>query len=79
VTHSPIEAGLAALAAAEQIAQVVTTDSVGYAPSSTSLGHRGKVKILPSGALLGCAMARIMSGDPLAPLAEHWPPAQNLK
>jgi ribose-phosphate pyrophosphokinase len=74
VTHSPIGAGLAALAAAEQIAQVVITDSVGYAPSSASLGQPGKVKILPSGELLGCAIARMMSGDPLAPLAEHWPP-----
>jgi ribose-phosphate pyrophosphokinase len=74
VTHTPIEAGLAALAGAEEIAQVVITDSVGYAPSSTSLGHRGKVKILPCGELLGCAIARMMSGDPLSPLAEHWPP-----
>jgi hypothetical protein len=24
--------------------------------------------------LLGCAMARMIGGDPLAPLAEHWPP-----
>ncbi len=74
VTHSPIEAGLAALAASAEIAQVVITDSVGYAPSAASLGQRGKVKILPCGELLGCAMARIVSGDPLAPLAEHWPP-----
>jgi ribose-phosphate pyrophosphokinase len=74
VTHSPIEAGLAALAAAEQIAQVVITDSVGFAPGAAALGQRGKVKILPCGELLGCAMARMMSGEPLAPLAEHWPP-----
>ena len=74
VTHSPIEAGLAALAASAEIAQVVITDSVGYAPNSASLGQRGKVRILPCGELLGCAMARIVSGDPLAPLAEHWPP-----
>jgi ribose-phosphate pyrophosphokinase len=74
VTHSPIETGLAALVAAQEIAQVVITDSVGYAPSSASLGQRGKVKILPCGELLGCAMARMMSGDPLAPLGEHWPP-----
>jgi ribose-phosphate pyrophosphokinase len=74
VTHTPIEVGLAALAAAEQISQVVVTDSVGYEPSPASLGQRGKVKILPCGELLGTAMARMMSGDPLAPLAEHWPP-----
>ena len=74
VTHTPMEDGLAALAAADDIAQVVVTDSVGYAPSTTSLGKRGKVKILPSGELLGCAMARMVSGEPLSDLAEHWPP-----
>jgi ribose-phosphate pyrophosphokinase len=74
VTHTPIEAGLAALGAAAEIAQVVITDSVGFAPGVVSLGQRGKVKILPCGELLGCAMARMMSGEPLAPLAEHWPP-----
>jgi ribose-phosphate pyrophosphokinase len=74
VTHSPIETGLAALAAADEIAQVVITDSVGYAPATASLGQRGKVKILPCGELLGSAMARMVNGDPLAPLAEHWPP-----
>jgi ribose-phosphate pyrophosphokinase len=74
VTHTPLEDGLAALAAADDIAQVVVTDSVGHAPNPVSLGKRGKVKILPSGELLGCAMARMMTGDPLAPLAEHWPP-----
>jgi len=74
VTHTPLEDGLAALVAADDIAQVVVTDSVGYAPSAASLGKRGKVKILPCGELLGCAMARILSGEPLAPLAEHWPP-----
>jgi ribose-phosphate pyrophosphokinase len=74
VTHTPLEDGLAALAAAQDIAQVVVTDSVGYAPGSASLGTKGKVKILACGELLGCAMARMLSGDPLAPLAEHWPP-----
>jgi ribose-phosphate pyrophosphokinase len=74
VTHTPLEEGLAALAATDDIAQVVVTDSVGHAPSPVSLGKRGKVKILPIGELLGCAMARMMTGDPLAPLAEHWPP-----
>src|SRR5882757_7771064 len=74
VTHTPLEDGLAALVAADDIAQVVVTDSVGYAPSAASLGKRGKVKILPCGELLGCAMARMLSGEPLAPLAEHWPP-----
>jgi len=71
VTHTPLDDGLAALATADDIVQVVVTDSVGYTPTPAK---RGKVKILPSGELLGCAMARMMSGDPLAPLAEHWPP-----
>jgi len=71
VTHTPLEDGLMALAAADDIAQVVVTDSVGYAPM---LGKPGKIRILPSGEILGCAMARMMSGAPLAPLAEHWPP-----
>jgi ribose-phosphate pyrophosphokinase len=74
VTHTPLEDGLAALASADAIAQVVVTDSVGYAPTIAVVGKRGKVKILPSGELLGCAMARMMSGAPLAPLTEHWPP-----
>ena len=69
-----MEDGLAALAAADDIAQVVVTDSVGYAPSTTSLGKQSKVKILPSGELLGCAMARMVNCEPLADLAEHWPP-----
>jgi ribose-phosphate pyrophosphokinase len=73
VTHAPIATGLAALAAAEDIAQVVITDSVGCVPNLAA-GHRAKVKLLSAGELLGCAMARIVSGDSLAPLAEHWPP-----
>jgi ribose-phosphate pyrophosphokinase len=74
VTHTPIEAGLATLAAAQDIAQVVVTDSVGYAPNLVTSAHQAKIKLLPAGDLLGCAMARIVSGDSLAPLAEHWPP-----
>jgi ribose-phosphate pyrophosphokinase len=74
VTHTPIETGLAALVAAEDIAQVVITDSVGYAPNLGASGHRGKMTLLSAGELLGCAMARMVSGDALAPLAEHWPP-----
>jgi ribose-phosphate pyrophosphokinase len=74
VTHTPIEAGLDALAAAQDIAQVVVTDSVGYAPNLATPGSRAKIKLLSAGELLGCAMARMVSGDSLAPLAEHWPP-----
>jgi ribose-phosphate pyrophosphokinase len=74
VTHTPIETGLAALVAAEDIAQVVITDSVGYVPNLGASSHRGKMTLLSAGELLGCAMARMASGDSLAPLAEHWPP-----
>jgi ribose-phosphate pyrophosphokinase len=74
VTHTPIEAGLATLAAAQDIAQVVVTDSVGYAPKLGTSAHQAKITLLPAGELLGCAMGRMMSGDSLAPLAEHWPP-----
>ena len=74
VTHAPIATGLATLAAAEDIAQVVITDSVGCVPNLGAAAHRAKVKLLSAGELLGCAMARIVSGDSLAPLAEHWPP-----
>ncbi|MGH8137002.1 MAG: ribose-phosphate diphosphokinase [Steroidobacteraceae bacterium] len=81
VTHVPVESGLAALAAAPDIAQVVTTDSVGclIRPDDPA-GHGNipptdvrKVIVLPIGPLLGCAMARMIRGDPLAPLHEHWP------
>jgi len=74
LTHTPVEAGLAALVAAEDIAQVVVTDSVGYAPNLGASGHRGKMTLLSAGELLGCAMARMVSGESLAPMAEHWPP-----
>jgi ribose-phosphate pyrophosphokinase len=74
VTHTPIETGLAALAASDEIEQVVVTDSVGHVPSDSSLGQRGKVTVLPCGELLGCAIARMVSGESLVPLAEHWPP-----
>jgi ribose-phosphate pyrophosphokinase len=76
VTHTPIESGVAALAASDDIAQVVTTDSVGYSPKLTASENRGKVKTLSAGELLGCAFARMVSGEPLAPLAEHWPPPE---
>jgi ribose-phosphate pyrophosphokinase len=73
VTHTPVEAGLAALLAAEDITQVIATDSVGCAPNINA-AHRGKMKLLSAGELLGCAIARMVSGDSLAPLADHWPP-----
>jgi ribose-phosphate pyrophosphokinase len=73
VTHTPIENGLTALVATKEIAQVVTTDSVGYTQPSAHQDHQDKVRILSVGPLLGCAMARIVRGEPLAPLMERWP------
>jgi ribose-phosphate pyrophosphokinase len=73
VTHTPIESGLAALIAAEDIAEVVITDSVGCSAPADHAAHGNKVRILPVGPLLGCAMARMIRGEPLAPLMEHWP------
>jgi ribose-phosphate pyrophosphokinase len=74
VTHTPLEKGIAALAASPGIAQVVVTDSVGYTTATGASGHGTKVKTLPTGKLLGCAIARIAKGESLASLAEQWPP-----
>lgn len=78
VTHIPIEAGVAALAASDHIAQIVTTDSVGYSPKfangGAGPGGSAKLKILSASELLGCALSRMVTGKPLAPLSEHWPP-----
>lgn len=74
VTHTPIESGVAALVASEDIAQVVSTDSVGQSPQLSNTAGRSKLKILSAGALLGCALSRMVRGEPLAPLSEHWPP-----
>jgi ribose-phosphate pyrophosphokinase len=80
VTHAPLDAGLAALEAAADISQVVVTDSVGHAlHSRSSSSGSGKVVILPIAPLLGCAIARILSGDPITPLMENWPVAPTLR
>jgi ribose-phosphate pyrophosphokinase len=73
VTHTPIETGVAALAASDHVTQVVTTDSVGHTLSASACPN-SKVTTLSTGELLGTAIARIANGDSLAPLAEDWPP-----
>jgi ribose-phosphate pyrophosphokinase len=74
VTHTPLESGLAGLASAEDIAEVVVTDSVGYAAhSQVPAQHRSRVSVLPIGPLLGDAMARLSAGMPLTPLLQEWP------
>jgi ribose-phosphate pyrophosphokinase len=74
VTHIPIEVGLNALAAADDVAQVVVTDSVGYSPDLSGSAHARKLKTLAVGELLGYAMTRIVNGDCMASLADDWPP-----
>jgi ribose-phosphate pyrophosphokinase len=69
VTHFPIETGIRALAAAPEIAAVVTTDSVGYSPPSIP-----KLTVLGTAPLLAHALTRIANNDSMAPLAEGWPP-----
>jgi ribose-phosphate pyrophosphokinase len=74
VTHTPLESGLVEIASADDINEVVVTDSVGYvAHSRVPIQCRGKISVLPIGPLLGCAMARLHRGEPLSPLLEEWP------
>lgn len=77
-THAPLPIGLTALVAAPDIAQIVTTDTVGTALHVDAHSAGGKLAILPIAPLLGQAIARILRGAPLAPLLEHWPPPANL-
>lgn len=73
-THAPLRRGLEALTADENIAQVVLTDSVG--PDLCAfLSATTKATVLPVGPLLGEALGRMLTGVPLAPLLENWPPA----
>ena len=70
VTHVPLPAGVEAVAAAESITDMVTTDSVAFPDLSR---QRTKVIMLSAGALLGVAIRRILSGLPVAPLLTRWP------
>ena len=73
-THAPLRRGLEALAADASIAQVVLTDSVGP-ELCASLSAGGKATVLPIAPLLGEALVRMLTGVPLAPLLENWPPS----
>ncbi len=73
VTHVPLESGLAALVAAESVAQILVTDSVGVALAERQPSNR-KLTVLPVAPLFGQAVARMLNGAPLTPLLEHWPP-----
>ena len=67
VTHAPYGPGIAAVVAAESLAGVVTTDSVG------PLASAGKLTVLSIAPLFGEAVQRMLSGRPIAPLLQRWP------
>jgi hypothetical protein len=49
----------------------VLTNSIGSEPGASTVSH---LTVLPIAPLLGAAIARMLRGDPLAPLLERWPP-----
>lgn len=73
VTHAPLQS---ALIATNSIAEILTTDSVGSVIDARDSNQR-KLIVLPIAPLLGQAVARVLSGLPLTPLLEHWPPRTN--
>ena len=74
VTHVPLAAGLDAILAAEDIASIVTTDSVGpLDPAPAPPGGPQKLVALSIAPLFGQALRRLGAGKPLAPLIERWP------
>lgn len=73
VTHTPLAAGLEALLAADPIASVTVTDSVGIAFPPTRSCASGKLVTLAVAPLIGQALARMVTGKPVAPLLESWP------
>jgi ribose-phosphate pyrophosphokinase len=74
VTHTPLAAGLEALMAAEPIASITVTDSVGIAfPARRSPSGSAKLVTLSVAPLIGQALGRMVTGEPVAPLLEKWP------
>lgn len=74
VTHTPMAAGLEALIACEPITSIAVTDSVGLAfPGIRSSSRSGKLVTCSVAPLIGQALARMVSGRPVAPLLESWP------
>jgi len=74
-THAPLARGVAALMAADGIARIVLTDSVGPALHADVHSGAGRVTVLPIAPLFGAAIARMTGGAPVAPLLGSWPPA----
>jgi ribose-phosphate pyrophosphokinase len=76
VTHTPLAAGLEALLGAEGVSRIVVTDSVGIDfPAAHAPAARGRLVLLSIAPLLAQAVRRMITGQPVAPLLEHWPPA----
>lgn len=75
VTHTPQSAGLEALLAADAISGIVVTDSVGIEfPAARSPAAPGRLVTLPIAPLLSQVIRRMLAGEPVGPLLEHWPP-----
>ena len=82
VTHVPMPAGLRILLDTPDIAGVAVTDSVGWPPGSDTTASPTRpsrpstqLAVLPVAPLLGEAIRRMLSGEPIAPLLQHWPAA----
>jgi ribose-phosphate pyrophosphokinase len=68
-THAPLPRGVEAVLKCDDIATVVTTDSVG--PATVSDSRLTELHVAP---LFAEAVSRIVAGAPLAPLLHRWPP-----
>jgi ribose-phosphate pyrophosphokinase len=74
VTHMPLAVGFESLMASDEIASILTTDSVGFSPAyATAQRSREKLSILSIAPLLGQAIQRRLAGRPLTPLLSQWP------
>lgn len=74
VTHTPLIPGVAALIAAEAIASITVTDSVGIALAAALSGiPADRLITLSTAPLFGETVRRMVTGSPLAPLLERWP------
>jgi ribose-phosphate pyrophosphokinase len=74
-THAPLDEGVDALAATPAISRIVFTDSVGSTAHGGPTSARERLSVLPTAPLLAQAMTRMMTGKPLAPLLDSWPPS----
>jgi ribose-phosphate pyrophosphokinase len=72
VTHAPLAEGIERLTAAEAIASITVTDSVGI-PATPAAPGPGKLVTLSIAPIFGQALQRLASGRPVAPLLERWP------